>query len=221
MLDDLRQYLKLNTLRGYHKSDIIGSGKRHIDPKSGIDYDKLYGSLLSRGLEFEEERRGRGKIPAALVQEIRSLSMPPIPWDVKLADWFDVHVRSIEKHRTFARASRRQSSTPDIPRPGRAYSEEEGKADTFGVVIDTSGSMNASQVGKALGAISSFSIAKNVPFARVVFCDAAAYDAGYLSPDDIAGKVEVKACSGCTVAVSIAKTGRPLYFTNWLTMVSA
>ena len=48
----------------------------------------------------------------------------------------------------------------------------------------------------ALGSIASFAAAKEVPFARVVFCDAKAYDAGYLSPEDIAGRVEVKGRGG-------------------------
>jgi predicted metal-dependent peptidase len=32
--------------------------------------------------------------------------------------------------------------------------------------------------------------------ARVVFCDAHAYDAGYMSPDDIAGRVQVRGRGG-------------------------
>ena len=31
---------------------------------------------------------------------------------------------------------------------------------------------------------------------RVVFCDASVYDAGYLAPEDIAGRVEVKGRGG-------------------------
>ena len=67
---------------------------------------------------------------------------------------------------------------------------------TFGVVIDTSGSMNAKLIGYALGAIASYSDAKNVSAARVIFCDTEAYDAGYLTPDEIAGRVEVKGRGG-------------------------
>lgn len=33
-------------------------------------------------------------------------------------------------------------------------------------------------------------------YVRVVFCDAAAYDAGYMAPEDIAGRVEVKGRGG-------------------------
>lgn len=48
----------------------------------------------------------------------------------------------------------------------------------------------------ALGAIASYSAAKDVPFSLVIFYDASAYDVEYLSPDDIAGKVRVKGRGG-------------------------
>jgi predicted metal-dependent peptidase len=67
---------------------------------------------------------------------------------------------------------------------------------TFGVVLDTSGSMDVQLLGKALGAIASYAAARDVPRARVVFCDAAAYDAGYLPVEDIAGKVRVRGRGG-------------------------
>ncbi len=122
--------------------------------------------------------------------------MPPVPWDVKLANWFDVYFEPLERYRSYARPSRRQASTPDIPRPRYQVNEVLTDSRTFGVVIDTSGSMDAEMIGKALGAVASYSAAHDVSFARVVFCDAQAYDAGYLSPDDIAGRVCVKGRGG-------------------------
>ena len=77
--------------------------------------------------------------------------MPVIPWDAALAKWFDVQFPPLEKHRTYARPSRRQGATPDIPRPGYAYYEQDLESRTFGVVVDTSGSMSAKQIGMALG----------------------------------------------------------------------
>ena len=44
--------------------------------------------------------------------------------------------------------------------------------------------------------IASYAAAKEVPYARVVFCDAKAYDAGWLAPEDIAGRVEVRGRGG-------------------------
>ena len=52
--------------------------------------------------------------------------------------------------------------------------------------------MDTKLLGKALGAIASYSIARDVPWVRVVFCDAIAYDVGYLAPEDIGNKVQVK-----------------------------
>lgn len=70
-------------------------------------------------------------------------------------------------------------------------------------MIDTSGSMDAKEIGKALGSIASYSIAHDVPFARVVFCDAAAYDIGYVSPEDIAGRVCIKGRGGTVLQPGI------------------
>jgi predicted metal-dependent peptidase len=67
---------------------------------------------------------------------------------------------------------------------------------TFGVVLDTSGSMDRALLGVGLGAIASYSVARDVPAVRVVFCDADAYDQGYLRPEDIAGTVKVKGRGG-------------------------
>ena len=51
-------------------------------------------------------------------------------------------------------------------------------------------------LGLALGAIASYSIAHEVFAARVVFCDAAAYDQGYMPPEDIADHVKVRGRGG-------------------------
>jgi hypothetical protein len=86
----------------------------------------------------------------------------------------------VEKRRSYARASRRRSATPDIPRPGWIRPEEVVRQATFGVVLDTSGSMDTKLLGKALGAIASYAMARGVPRARVVCCDAMPYDVGHL-----------------------------------------
>ena len=113
---------------------------------------------------------------AKIVMEIRALSQPPVPWDVALARWFDRYFAPLEQRRSYARPSRRQASTPDIPRPRYIPNEAAQDGRTFGVVLDTSGSMDRELLAKALGAIASYSIAHDVPAVRVVFCDAAAYD---------------------------------------------
>lgn len=146
---------------------------------------------------------GRTQQTAGLVEEIRVLDAPPISWDVALARWFEEHVRSPEPVRTYARASRRQAASPDIPRPGRYHPEEPTPRCTFGVILDTSGSMDRKTLGKALGAIAAYAAAKDVPAARVVYCDAAPHDAGYLKVEDIAGRLDVRGRGGTVLQPAV------------------
>jgi predicted metal-dependent peptidase len=117
--------------------------------------------------------------------------------------WFDDQFIPLEKSRSYAHPSRRQSSTPDIPRPAWIVSKEAMDGRTFGVILDTSGSMKRSLLANALGAIAAYSMARDVPGVRVVFCDAAAYDQGYLKPEDIAGTVQVKGRGGTVLQPGI------------------
>ena len=56
--------------------------------------------------------------------------------------------------------------------------------------------MSPKMIGYALGAVASYALSKDVRAVRVVFCDADAYDAGYMSPEEIADRVEVKGRGG-------------------------
>ena len=192
IVTDMRTYRKLATFRGVGLGDIL-PGER--TPSADVDLDEFYRRALSQGLSYHQEQE-RGYLPEGLIEEIRALSHPPIPWDVELARWFDEQFTPIEKTRSYARPSRRQSSTPDIPRPNWVISQAALDGRTFGVVLDTSGSMERGLLATALGAIASYSAARDVPAVRVVFCDADAYDAGYMKPEDIAGTVKVKGRGG-------------------------
>lgn len=196
LIREIRKNQKLETLRGYGRGDIIshGAGKK-CTTYSGMSLDEFCKSALAQGLEYHISS-GRGYVPAGLIEEIRTLSMPVIPWEVELARWLDCYIPPIEKHRSYARPSRRQGSTPDIPRPRYVKDNVNDDGRTFGVVIDTSGSMSAKMIGMALGSIASYAAAREVPLVRVVFCDAKAYDAGYMEPEEIAGRVEVKGRGG-------------------------
>lgn len=198
IITDIKTFKKDNTLRGYGKGDIFTKKKTpsvFSNASSAVSLDEFYKSALVQGLEYHQAR-GRGYVAAGLIEEIRALAMPPIPWDVKLANWFDSYFPAIEKTRSYSRPSRRQASTPDIPRPSYIETAFSESARTFGVIVDTSGSMSTKDIGLALGAIASYSASRSVPFVRVVFCDAAAYDAGYLALEDIAGRVEVRGRGG-------------------------
>ena len=196
LMENLRKSRKLATFRGYGMGDILLPEKTGVDiTKDTVTMDELCREALLQGLDYHQSS-GRGLIPAGLVQEIRALAMPPVPWDVKLGNWFQTFFPMDEKHRSYARPSRRQSATPDIPRPGYVTRDEAQDQKTFGVIVDTSGSVSATQIGLALGAIASYAAEREVPYARVVFCDAAAYDAGYLSSAEIADRVQVKGRGG-------------------------
>ncbi len=150
---------------------------------------------MIQGLEYHSEQE-RGFLPAGLIEEINALAHPPIPWDVELAKWFDGHFTPLEKIRSYAKPSRRQSGSPDIPRPHYVprWGAEENR--TFGVVLDTSGSMDRNLLARALGAIASYSLSRDVNRIRLVFCDAATYDQGYIAPEELCEHVKIKGRGG-------------------------
>ncbi|MFI6866827.1 hypothetical protein [Nocardia sp. NPDC050406] len=200
---DMRRLRKIATLRGKGKGDIFGEPIPHNhNPGRYMDLDEYYRNALSTGLAYHVSS-GRGLLPAGLEEEIRALDQPPLPWDAQLAEWFDEFVPAVEKRRSYARASRRQASTPDIPRPAWVRPDEQVRLPTFGVVLDTSGSMSKELMGKGLGAIASYALARDVPYARVVFCDAVAHDAGYLPVEQIAGRVRVRGRGGTVLQPGI------------------
>ncbi|MFE9996811.1 vWA domain-containing protein [Streptomyces avermitilis] len=197
---DLRRMRRLSTLRGKGAGDILGAPLG--SPRDYVDLDEFYRRGLSRGFDLHQ-RQERGFLPGGLVEEIRALSHPPLPWDAQLARWFDEFVPRPEPVRTYGRPARRQAATPDIPRAGRYFPPEEVARCTFGVVLDTSGSMDRTLLGKALGAIASYAEARDVPAARVVFCDAAPHDAGYLPVTEIAGRLRVHGRGGTVLQPGI------------------
>ncbi|MGB1250174.1 MAG: DUF2201 family putative metallopeptidase [Candidatus Promineifilaceae bacterium] len=202
IVNDLRKYRKLWTLRGKGLGDLLPSRAGWWQNGDGVTLDQFYRNCLAQGLEYHRSQ-GRGLLPSNLIEEINALSQPPIPWDVKLASWFDLHFPPLEKRRSYARPSRRQSSTPNIPRPNWIIRDEEKMQRTFGVVLDTSGSMGRNLLAKALGAIASYAMARDVPLVRVVFCDATTYDQGYMPPESIAGRVRVRGRGGTVLQPAI------------------
>ncbi len=193
---DLRRARRLRTFRGEGSCDILEP--REPDwwlRGEGLTLDEFCRRALVQGLAYCEAE-GRGLLPAGLVAEIRALDQPPIPWDVDLARWFDAYFEPLASRRTYARPSRRQSATPDIPRPRWFLDRDAIDARTFGVVLDTSGSMDSRLLGKAIGAITSYCLARDVPWVRLVFCDAAAYDEGYVLPEALVDRVRIRGRGG-------------------------
>lgn len=197
LLKDIRKFSRMKTLRGYGKPDIFnGDGPNvMVDGHDGINLDEFYRSALAQGLDYHNYH-GRGYLPVGLIQEIKAMTEPPVPWEVELSNWFDQYFQPLEKHHTYARPSRRQGATPDIPRPKYVYPENGDIGRTFCVVIDTSSSMGTKLIGKALGATASYAVSREVHQVRVIFCDATAYDVGYMVPEEIADKVEIQGGGG-------------------------
>lgn len=195
IVGDMRRMSRLSTLRGKGMGDMMGPSDEWWRSREGVGLDDFYRRCLGQGLVYQEQH-SRGTLPAGLIEEIRALSQLPVPWDVELARWFDAMFAPLEKIRSYAQLSRRQSATPDIPRPRWVIRPEDEDGRTFGVVLDTSGSMDQRLLAQALGAIASYSMAHDVPAVRVVFCDAAAYDQGYMQPEDVAGRVRVRGRGG-------------------------
>ncbi len=193
LVRDMRRARKLATLRGAGEQDLIGEDKGSMF----TDAESYCRWALAQGFDRFTHGRGRGTIPAGLIEEIRSLIQPPIPWDVKLAQWFDERFPLPELHRSYARPSRRQASTPDIPRPSVARpTEEERRSRVFGVLLDTSGSMDPQLLGKALGAIASYALAREVGAVRLVCCDAHAYDSGWVEPERLLDRFSLRGRGG-------------------------
>lgn len=191
-------------LRGFRGElgDIIYEGQaQKLYRGDVITIDDIVKRSLAAGLEIP----GRGYLPAELIEEIKSLFTPPVPWDVELGRWMEQHVPIVrEKRRTYARLSRRQSSTPDIPRPALHIPIEMKEACVFGVVLDTSISMDRELLGYALGAIASYSEAREVHAIRLISCDAKPYDHGFIEPTELRGMFTIKGRGGTALQPGIS-----------------
>ncbi|MES2464335.1 MAG: peptidase [Armatimonadota bacterium] len=203
LITDGRKCRGLRGFRGGLGDVLLDTPGRRLYRGDVSTLDDVWRRCLGTGLSCLS--RGRGSVPAGLVEEIRSLFTPPVPWDVELAHWMEAHVPLVrEKLRTYARASRRQSSTPDIPRPARWTPQEWKDACTFGVILDTSGSMDRQLLGRALGAIASYAEAREVPAVRLILCDAAPYDRAFVTPTDLRGIFPIQGRGGTVLQPAVS-----------------
>jgi predicted metal-dependent peptidase len=197
---------RLRSFRGLELGDIIYEGSRVLVRGDVTSLDDAYATALRYGLDAHNLRYGtrdRGTLPADLEEEINSLDVDPVAWDVALARWFEEFVRGPLPVRTYARASRRQSSSPDIPRPRWYTPDVRVPAFTFGVVLDSSGSMDRETLARALGAIASYAQERDVTQIRLVMCDAMPYDEGYVDPDTLRRSFPVKGRGGTFLSPAV------------------
>lgn len=202
---DVRLKKKMGTLKNTESGangttrdcDMLGD-----DPRYFAEFADACKSALLRGM-FLHQSLGRGLLPADLEEEIRAINQPPIPWQVELAQWIAEKFPLEESKRTYSRPSRRQSSTPDIARARYVRPDDEKNTRTFGVVMDTSASMDRKLLAQCLGAVASYSAAQEVKYIRLVFCDAQPYDEGYVSVDSLSQKVMVKGRGGTQLQPAI------------------
>jgi predicted metal-dependent peptidase len=194
---DLRVRRRLSTLRG----DDVDM----LDERASAfftDREEFCRRALLQGLDYHQSG-GRGLLPEGLVEAIRTLNQPPIPWQAKLAEWIQERCPLPERRRSYARPSRRQSATPETPRPRFIEPEDDKTTRTFGVIVDTSGSMQRDDLGKALGAIVAYSQAQNVQQVRLVYCDAQPYDEGFIGIDSLASHVQVRGRGGTVLQPAV------------------
>lgn len=201
----MRRMAKARTMRGVGKGDILGERPPGWWLGPGCDLDSFYRRALAEGLDLHLRSGRRGLMPGDFVEEVRALQHPPIPWDVKLGQWLDAFFPPLERRRSFARLSRRQASTPDIPRPVWMNPPELMASRTFGVVLDTSGSMSPKLLAYALGAIASYALSREVAMVRVIHCDAWPHDIGYIEPEALLGRVAVRGRGGTVLQPGIDK----------------
>lgn len=193
LTQDVRRARKLVSLRGQGLGDMLGDGDRHPGEAASLE-DWVRGALRA-GLELHHQR-GRGDLPADLVEQIEAMAADPVPWDARLAEWFQTQFPPREPQRSYARASRRQSATPDIARPGRADRRSDRPSRMFCVVLDTSASMSSGDLSRALGSIISYALAHEVEAVRLIDCDAQPYDRGWVEVESLRGVVEVHGRGG-------------------------
>lgn len=200
-----RRVNKARTLRGQGLVDVISERPAAWWNGPGADLDAFYRRALAEGVDLHIATGTRGLLPGDLIEEIRAIQQRPIPWDVRLGQWMDAFFPPLEARRSFARASRRQASTPDIPRAVWLRPEELRAARTFGVVMDTSGSMPPRLLARALGAIASYALSREVPYVRVLQCDARVHDMGYVEPEALLGQIQVHGRGGTVLQPAIAR----------------
>ncbi|NJK31939.1 MAG: hypothetical protein HC927_05705, partial [Deltaproteobacteria bacterium] len=193
MENDGNDQLKLESFRGEGVGDILdldpdfepGSDPRPGRARFGRTRVRQVTQEAARKMLEEggqEEGGGRGLVPGDLLEALdvhapgEPLAIPE--WKADLGRWFQVMFKPKPPQRSYMRMSRRQAAAPHIPRPGKAVTDYESP--TFGVVLDTSGSMSQELLQKGIAALVAYAELHGVAQVRLVMCDARPYDEGFI-----------------------------------------
>jgi predicted metal-dependent peptidase len=157
--------------------------------------------------EAEQLSMGRGDLPADLVEELQlghllKQTPPPVPeWKVELASWMDVQLAPHAVTRSYSRLSRRQAAAPHIPMAGRAAVGLQSP--TFGVILDTSGSMSNELLQQGLASLVAFAEKNGVYEVRFIMCDAQAYDEGFIAIERLKRPYQIKGRGGTVLQPAV------------------
>jgi predicted metal-dependent peptidase len=196
LIKDPNYVRTLVTFRGLGVGDILPPGTRgNVRIINGQAAADLAEALMQQGINAHIQGK-RGLLPAGLLEMVTPGYAPPPQWKMSLSRWFDSHFDQHTPARSYARLSRRQQATPEIPRPRVSIPQLPDGSSVFGVLLDTSGSMDAGLLGKGLGAIISLAQKHNIQQVRLVFCDATPYDEGYVPLKRLAQPIQIKGRGG-------------------------
>lgn len=189
------EQLKLVTFRGEGLSDILDFDQQFRQsnpPPKRSPFGRFRNNVRQmtqsngkRMIEQGQEQEGSyaGDLPGDLIEQLDLGSLlteqvNPPEWKVELAQWLDWQLAPHGMARSYSRLNRRQSATPMIPMAGRAKTGLH--APTYGVILDTSGSMSNTLLQKGLAAVVAFSQLQGVSHIRMVMCDTRPFDEGYI-----------------------------------------
>lgn len=184
------------TFRGQGKGDMLDLDKvyahKRNQERNGRRFRpnvrQMAQESAKRMMEDKENGLNRGELPGDLIEELDLASLMneevEVPeWKAELAEWFNVKFAPKPPRRSYNRPSRRQASSPDIPRPGLANLDFHSP--TFGVVLDTSGSMSSELLQKGLAALVAFSELHGISEVRMVMCDTRPFDEGFIKVEKL------------------------------------
>ena len=173
----------------------------------GRELDEFYRNSIDTGLDYVQQKQSTSDqelvIPASLCQEINAIIQPPLPWDTQLIKWLSPFFPHVEKQRTYTRLSRRQSATPNIPRPRWVNQPYASWERSMAIIIDTSQAIHPLELKKVLGIIRSYTISCNIQTVRLIYCDSQVHDQGYVNVDNLLHHIHIKGKGGLALQAAI------------------